>query len=177
MMWYFLLLVILIVILCFRMSSMGKDCYKLVRQYIAFETGTADNNLFIKYGGLETIQAVVDSAVTNLLNEPSLAPVFSVVGQPNHRTGAQLKACLDLHFTYLLGGPVIYPSRTFTRGAIVDARTMRDSHKHLTITQDQFNTFVNVLVKTLTDAGVAQADINMLAPGLVDMAKDIVTVA
>lgn len=175
-MWYFILLIVLIVILCMRLSPMSRDCYKLVKQYVAFETGTADNNLFIRYGGLQTIQAVVDSAVQNLLNEPSLAPVFSVVSTPGHRSGAQLKACLDLQLSALLGFYSPYPGRTFTRGVIVDARTMRDSHKHLTISQDMFNTFVNVLVKTLTDAGIAQADINMLAPGLVGMAKDIVTV-
>lgn len=148
----------------------------VVKQYEQYQQGNSTNNLFIKYGGLDTVKAVVDSAVTNLLNEPTLSNVFAVVGTPNHRTGAMLKSALDLQFTYLMGGPLVYPSKTLTRGAIVDARSMKASHTGLGITTAQFNTFVNILVSTLLAAGVAQEDVNVLGPGLKSMITDIVEV-
>lgn len=181
-MWLFL-----IVVLCFFLLWMwwgAADRYKhvmcrygtLIRQFHKFECGDATDNLFIKYGGLATIQTVVDSAVTNLLAEESLASVFAVVGTDGHRSGPQLKACLDLQFSSMFGAPFVYPGKTFTRGSIVDARTMKASHQHLTITRDQFNTFVSVLAKTLLDAGVSQTDLDILGPQLNAMVDDIVTV-
>lgn len=174
------LLVILLSIvysyLFFKYNKCLYNYWHLIHNFEKFEKEDASQNLFIKYGALQTIQAVVDAAVTNLLNEPSLAPVFAVVNQPGHRSGVALKACLDLQFAALFGGPFVYPSKTFTRGVVVDARSMKASHCHLNITQDQFNTFVNVLVETLLDAGVTQDDVNMLAPALKNMAKDIVNV-
>ena len=149
----------------------------VVDQYNKFANGDATNNLFIKYGGLQTIQAVVDSAVTNLLAEPTLSNVFAVVGESGHRTGAALKSALDLQFSYLFGSSFVYPGRTFTRGAIIDARNMKASHAGLGITQAQFTTFVNILVQTLLSAGVSQADVNALAPGLQSMVNDIAEVS
>lgn len=149
---------------------------ELICHFEKFEHGNASDNLFIKYGGLATVETVVDTAVTNLLADPTLAPVFSVVGTPNHRSGAQLKSLLDLQISTLLGGPFVYPARSFTRGVIVDGRSMKASHASLTITTAQFNTFVNILAGTLIQCGVAQADVNAIAPKLQSMVRDIVTV-
>lgn len=176
-MFFLFVLFVIIVVLLYTIGRILMCEKKVLIKYVKFEEGDAASNLFIKYGGLQTVQAVVDSAVTNLLAEESLASVFSVVGTPNHRSGDALKACLDLQFQSLLGGPLLYPGKTFTRGVIVDARTMKASHRHLTITKEQFNTFVAVLIKTLLDAGVTQTDVDELAPTLNGMVCDIVTVS
>jgi hypothetical protein len=164
-----LLLAVLVVVLIYVLRNQA-----IVRAHLRFQN--SKTTLFEKYGGLQTIMAVVDLAVTNLLAEPSLAGPFAVVGQPNHRSGTQLKSCLDLQFATLFGGPFVYPSKTFTRGVCVDARNMKESHRGLKITTAQFNTFVSVLAKTLLDAGVSEADVNAVAPGLKAMLTDIVEV-
>lgn len=183
-MWLFLILCVFVVVLLWclfaayeRHEHSVSKYSQLIKNYQAFETGNTTNNLFIKYGGLQTVQAVVDAAVTNLVAEPTLQSVFAVVGQPGHRSGPQLKACLDLQVSALLSGPFAYPARTFTRGAIVDARSMKASHMNLQITTAQFNTFVNILAQTLIQSGVTQADVDALAPGLEAMVGDIVTVS
>lgn len=169
-------LLIVFVGLYVHSKMLEREHKPIVSQYENFANGNATNNLFIKYGGLQTVQAVVDKAVANLLAEPSLANVFAVVGETGHRTGSALTAALDLQFSYLFGAPFVYPGRTFTRGAIIDARNMKSSHAGLGITTAQFNTFVQILVSTLLQMGVAQSDIDQLAPGLTSMVSDIVTV-
>jgi len=146
----------------------------MIKNYWRYQSSS--KTLFEKYGGLQTIQAVVDASVVNLLAEPSLSNVFAVVGQEGHRSGPQLKSCLDLQFAALFGGPFAYPAKTFTRGVTVNARTMKDSHRGLKITTAQFNSFVNILAKTLLDSGVATEDVNAVAPGLKAMLKDIVEI-
>lgn len=183
-MWSIVLILFFLLLICISVlyvTNQRFSCYVrehgcLVRSYQKFTGGDESNNLFIRYGGLQTVQTVVDQAVTNLLAEETLAPVFSVVGTPGHRSGVQLKACLDLYFCHLLGFYTPYPSKTFTRGVIVDARSMKASHTHLTITQEQFLLFNSVLAKTLTDAGVSASDVSQLAPKLNALMCDIVTV-
>lgn len=177
---YLVLLSIIFVIFVWYMFDHNRVMRRygcLIRQYERFECGDSKDNLFIKYGGLQTVMTVVDTAVTNLLADASLAPVFAVVGQDGHRSGAQLKSLLDLQFTYLLGGPLLYPGRSITRGVTVDGRTMKASHAGLTITRDQFNTFNSILVNTFLQCGVSQEDVNELTPALNAMASDIITVA
>jgi len=178
--WLLLILIILVLLYSFRelhcLRKWRSTHQSLVDRYRSFECGTAENNLFIKYGGIQGIMGAVDVAVSNLIAEPTLANVFSVVGQPTHRSGLELKACLDLQFSSLLGFALPYPSRTFTRGISVNARNMRDSHRNigLNITTAQFNTFVNILATSLVQAGISQADVNALAPTLTAMSSDIV---
>jgi truncated hemoglobin YjbI len=127
-------------------------------------------------GGADTIQKAVDNAVTALKADPTLSNVFAVVGTDGHRSDAQLKSCLDAQFSTLMGYPLPYPSKTLTRGSIVKARNMRDSHKNLNlgITQAQFDKFVSILATSLVQTGVPQSDVNALAPSLTAMASDIV---
>lgn len=183
-MWSIVLILFFLLLICIsvlyvtnqRFSSYVREHGSLVRHYQKYMCGDASDNLFIRYGGLQKVQTVVDKAVENLLAEETLAPAFSVIGTPNHRSGVELKACLDLYFCNLLGFYTPYPSKTFTRGVIVDARTMKASHAHLTISQEQFLLFNAVLAKTLTDAGVSDADVAKLTPKLNALMCDIVTV-
>lgn len=149
---------------------------ELMKNFDDFQSGDATNNLFIKYGGLQTVQTVVDAAVTNLVADPTLAPVFSVVGTPSHRSGAQLKSLLDLQISALLGAPFVYPSKSFTRGVTVDGRTMKTSHAGLSITAAQQEKFISILASTLIQCGVSAEDVAAVAPKLNAMTKDIVTV-
>jgi hypothetical protein len=181
----FLFLVLVIIVLgnAYRddtdFKSQNTD---LIQQYNQYQYGDVTKNLFVKYcvkgndNPLIIIQTLVDDCATALANDPLLAPVFTVLGQPGHRSGAELKACLDLQFTALLGGPVPYPGRTFTRGVTVLARSMKDSHRSLNIDQAIFNKFVAVVAQVFLDAGVLPADVNAIAPALNGMMSDIVTV-
>ena len=183
-MWSIVLILFFLLLICISVlyvTNQRFSCYvrengHLVRAYHKYSAGDASNNLFIRYGGLQTVQSVVDQAVTNLLAEETLAPAFAVINTPNHRSGVQLKACLDLYFCHLLGFYTPYPSKTFTRGVILDARSMKASHAHLKITQEQFLLFNSVLAKTLTDAGVSATDVSQLTPRLNALMCDIVTV-
>ncbi|RYE16654.1 MAG: hypothetical protein EOP45_17110 [Sphingobacteriaceae bacterium] len=144
-----------------------------MKQYDNYQNTTT---LYETLGGSATIQVAVDNAVTALLAEPSLSNVFQVVGETGHRTGDQLKSCLDLQFSSLLGSPIPYPSKTISRGEIVKARSMAESHRkqNLGITQQQFNTFVSILAASLVKTGVPQANVDALAPTLTAMSVDIV---
>lgn len=145
----------------------------LVEQYNTYQNTTT---LYETLGGADTVKIAVDNAVSALLAEPSLSNVFAVVGTSGHRTGAQLKSCLDAQFSTLLGYALPYPTKTLTRGAIVKARSMRASHKSLNlgITTAQFNTFVSILATSLVQSGVPQANVDALAPQLTAMSVDIV---
>lgn len=140
-----------------------------------FQSGTPDNNLFVKYG-LAGVQAVVDNVATNALNDEQLQPFFGVLGSPNHNTGASLKATLDLQLSSLLGAGWLYPGRTFTRGVSVVGRDMATSHRGLNIPDAIFTRFLNVaVVPALQQAGVSDADIAKAAPALEAMRRSIVT--
>lgn len=183
-MWSVVLLLVLLLVICIsvlyvtnqKFSGYVRKNGRLVRHYTRFEYGDASTNLFIKYRGLQTVQDIVDQAVTNLLQEDTLKEPFSVVGTSGHRSGDALKACLDLYFAEALGAPFVYPGKTFTRGVIVNARNMRASHCHLKITQEQFLLFNSVIAKTFTEAGVEDADLAKITPKLNALMTDIVTV-
>lgn len=183
-MWSIVLLLVLVLVICISVLYVTNQrfaCYvrkhgRLVKHYTRFESGDASTNMFIKYHGLKKVQEIVDQAVSNLLQEDALKESFSVVGNPGHRSADELKACLDLYFSEALGAPFVYPGKTFTRGVIVNARTMRASHCHLKITQEQFLLFNSVIAKTFTEAGVDDADLAKITPKLNALMTDIVTV-
>lgn len=154
----------------------------VIESFKRFQSG---NTLFSQIGGIEVVQAVVDSAAANLTSDSMLAPFFGVVGEEGHDTGLQLKASLDLLFTTLLGGPTCYTGmgrsvtsrgRTFTRKVNFVARSMRDSHRGLDVTQAVFDRFVQVLADTLIQNGLTEEQVGALAPQLNAMAASIVTV-
>ncbi len=147
----------------------------LISAYDGFQNGTTSNNLFVKYG-LAGVQAVVDNIATNAGTDSQLAPFFSVIDQPGHDSSAMLKAILDVQLLSLLGGPLPYPTRAFTRGVTPIGRTMADSHRGLKITDAIFTRFLNVaIVPALKTAGVSDADIAAAAPALENMRSSIVT--
>ncbi|RYE12453.1 MAG: hypothetical protein EOP45_22830, partial [Sphingobacteriaceae bacterium] len=172
----FVLLFIVILWLSYHLRkalNFRRENQDLVKQYNTYQNTTT---LYETLGGGDTVRIAVDNAVTALLAEASLSNVFAVVGSSGHRSGAQLKSCLDAQFSTLLGYALPYPTKTLTRGAIVKARDMASSHRkqNLGITQQQFNTFVSILATSLVQSGVPQANVNALAPQLTAMSVDIV---
>lgn len=176
---FFLILVLLFVIILWLSNHLRRALHfqkinqNIVDQYRTYQNTTT---LYETLGGADTVKVAVDNAVNALLAEPTLANVFAVVGTHGHRTGAQLKSCLDAQFSTLMGYPLIYPTKTLTRSNIVKARSMRDSHKNINlgITEAQFDKFVSILATSLVQTGVPQANVDALAPSLVAMASDIV---
>ena len=146
----------------------------VITSYERFQTGTKENNYYIKYGGQDAVTAVVDDIAINATTDEQLKPFFAVLGQPGHNSGETLKAILDLQLSSLLGAGWPYPGRAFTRGVTPMARNMRDSHRGLNVTDEIFTRFVNVaIVPALKKNGVPDADIKALAPALEAMRGDI----
>jgi len=148
----------------------------LITAYNSFQTGTASNNLFIKYGGMDAVQTIVDSIAANAGADATLSPFFGVLNQTGHDTGAQLKSLLDLQISYLLGSSWVYPGRSFTRGVCVQGRSMKASHAGLQITNAIFDRFLTIaIIPALISAGVSDADIAAASPALENLRKEIVT--
>lgn len=148
---------------------------ELIKKYEAFQTGTADNNLFVKYG-LGGVQTIVDNIATNAGADSQLAPFFAVLDKPGHDSKAVLKSTLDLQLSALLGAGWVYPGRGFTRGVCPMGRSMKASHKGLNIPDSIFTRFLNVaVVPALQQAGVSASDIQAAAPLLEAMRRDIIS--
>jgi hypothetical protein len=133
-------------------------------------------SIFEKIGGVDGVIKFNDTLATNLLNEPTLAEPFAVLGKPDHRSATQLLMCLDAQICSITGGPFQYPCKTFTRGAGVYARDMKSSHAGLKITRTQFNTFNAIVKSTALAAGLPQADVDVIGRELQATMGDIVTV-
>ena len=132
----------------------------------------ATQSLFQKYGGAPTVAKVVDDAVTGVLADCQLAPYFAVVGTAGHDTGAELKSCLRLQFTALMGGPATYPGTNDLGGSCVDMKTI---HTGLQIPGTAFDKFLMDLAGVLKADGVSDADITTMATALQMTKTDIVS--
>jgi truncated hemoglobin YjbI len=135
-------------------------------------TGDAAQSLYLKYGGAPTVAKVVDDAVAGVLMDCQLAPYFAVVGTAGHDTAAELKSCLRLQFTALMGGPATYPGVNDLGGTCVDMKTI---HTGLQIPGAAFDRFIVDLGGVLKTDGVSDADIATLAGALQGTMTDIVS--
>jgi len=134
--------------------------------------GGAKQSLYDKYGGEATVKKVVGQAVAGLTSDPKTSPFFTVVGMKGHDSGADLTGCLELFFTYALGGPAKYPGK-LSDG--FECRDMRAAHAGLGITSEAFDEFVMDLGAVLKSDGVADDDIATVAGALTGMKSDVVT--
>jgi hemoglobin len=134
--------------------------------------GGKPQSLYDKYGGEATVKKVVGQAVTGLTSDPKTAPFFTVVGMKGHDSAADLTGCLELFFTYALGGPATYPGK-LSDG--FECRDMRAAHAGLGITSEAFDEFVMDLGAVLKSDGVSDDDITTVAGALTGMKSDVVT--
>lgn len=126
-------------------------------------------------GAPVAVSKVVDDAVAGLLADPKEAPYFAVVGQPGHDSVARLKACLNLQFKALFGGPYAYPGQVTADGATVMCDDMVAAHADLGIPGCVFDQFITDAASVLKQDGVPDAYISRVAPVLVGLKGDIVS--
>lgn len=121
------------------------------------------------------VSKVVDDAVTGLLADPKEAPYFAVVGKPGHDSVDRLKACLNLQFKAVLGGPFSYPGPVQADGTTETCEDMVAAHADLGIPGCVFDQFITDLAAVMKQDGVPDADINRVAPTLVGLKPSIVS--
>ena len=98
--------------------------------------------LYEKYGGENTIKALVESFYDRVLKDPELAPVFEKVDM------GPLKRHQALFISQALGGPKQY-----------DGRDLSEAHRGLAITNGQFDRVSTHLGDAMAGLGVSEEDI------------------
>jgi hypothetical protein len=132
-------------------------------------------NLGNDAGAPKAIAKVVDDAVAGLLADPKEAPYFAVVGQPGHDSVQRLKACLNLQFDALFGGPYVYPGPVTADGKTQTCEDMVTAHADLGIPGCVFDQFITDAAAVMKQDGVPDAYIARVAPVLVGTKGDIVS--
>ncbi|NVB39433.1 group 1 truncated hemoglobin [Pseudenhygromyxa sp. WMMC2535] len=123
----------------------------------------AGSTLYERLGEEPGIEAVVTDAVVNrIAADPKINAYFL---NDDVDVGVTI-TCLVNQLGNISGGPQAYPGS--------DCRDMKESHEGLGISEQDFLDLADHFVGALTDAGVAQADIDTIVAALVDMQADIV---
>ena len=125
--------------------------------------------LCTKYGGYRTMEVVVGHLFGALVADCRISRFFTVL--TNERQG-HLYDCLVKQVAVVMGCPGI---KYDVDNAGVSCRDMVTSHKGLSIRGADFDALVEDLVTVMLKDGVAQADIDAVAPRLLALRDDIVT--
>ena len=99
-------------------------------------------SLFEKYGGIETVAAVVHDFYEDVLADDTLSPFFE---------GVDMDSLIEhqvMLFSQYMGGPANY-----------SGRELRDAHTHIRITTAHFDKVAEILQAVLGDYNVAPDDI------------------
>jgi len=124
------------------------------------ETAAPADSLYRRLGGREGIAGVVDGFVANALADPRIGPAFKSL--PAERVGP-LKTNIADFICENTGGPCSY-----------GGRTMKEAHKGLRLTRDDFDACNAALVKALDSAKVAPADKEQVMKLVQSLMPDIV---
>jgi hemoglobin len=113
--------------------------------------------LFDKYGGFSTVGSIVHSFYEKVMDTDSLLHYFEGIDMERlirHQTDF---LCL------LLGGPVNY-----------SGRDLRQAHRRLNITEEDFNLVAELLEETLEECNVEYDDIEAIMRIIVSTKPDII---
>jgi len=113
-------------------------------------------DLFTKYGGMATVEALVRSFYSDVLDSPTLSPFFK---------GYDVETIIQHQIAFIsqvMGGPIQYKGRE-----------LGDAHYGLRITEAQFGDVAQLLHQNLEDYGVEESDIATII-GRVASTKDAV---
>jgi len=122
-----------------------------------------------KYGGYATVEAVIDEFLGVVVADCRISPFFTRLTPVRV---AHTRDCLVKQVAVVLRCPGI---RYDVDNEGVECRDMKTSHKGLSIRQADFDALVQDLVQVLQTSGVAQADIDSIAPTILALRDDIVT--
>lgn len=111
-------------------------------------------SLYERIGGAAAVDAAVDIFYRKVLADDRISHFFDTVDM--EAQAAKQKAFLTMVF----GGPNSYTGKD-----------MREAHKHMDLNETHFDAVVENLAATLTELGVAEADINEIA-GIATSVKD-----
>lgn len=129
----------------------------------------ADDTLCAKYGGQATAQLLAGEVVQTFASDCRIGAFFSSLSADRV---AHVQQCLAKQIGVLLKCPgVLYDFDD----AGQPCRDMKVVHARLGITADDFAASVEGVVTVLQGAGVAQEDIDALAPAILFLDGDIVT--
>ena len=116
------------------------------------------STLFERLKGQDGIAQAVQEFYTRVLGDPQLAHYFE--GVPMWRLQRHMVAFL----VQATGGPAAY-----------EGREMEEAHAHLRITGRDFDRVARHLVETLTDYGIAEADVDEVVAAIAPLRPHIVT--
>ena len=135
------------------------------------EAGEVDAGtpLCTKYGGYATVEAVIDQFLGIVLADCRISTFFTRLKADRV---AHTRDCLIKQVAVVLRCPGI---KYDVDNEGVECRDMKTSHLGLSIRSADFDALVQDLVTTLQTAGVAQADIDSIAPSVLALRSDIVT--
>jgi hemoglobin len=120
----------------------------------------ASETLFEKYGGFASVFPIVNAFYDSVLDSEIVSYMFDDVDMEKlieHQT---------IFISELMGGPGNY-----------DDRQLIAAHRNLNINEEEWDEVVTILVTTLQDFSVDEADINALAEKIVLKKPMIVTAA
>lgn len=122
-----------------------------------------------KYGGYATMEIVVRDLFRELVADCRISRFFTGLTPPRQ---AHLYDCLVKQVAVVMRCPGI---RYDVDNEGVECLDMRSSHKGLSIRGSDFDALIQDLVRVLQRDGVAQADIDAIAPSLLMLRDDVVT--
>ena len=128
----------------------------------------AGPSLCTKYGGYATMEVVVGDLFGALVADCRISKFFTVL--TSDRQG-HLYDCLVKQVAVVMGCPGI---KYDVDNNGLECRDMQTSHKGLSIRSDDFDALVQDLVTVMLKDGVAQSDIDAIAPRLLSLRSDIV---
>lgn len=116
--------------------------------------------LYVRLGKAAGIETVVDDFLTRVKADPKINGYFL----NSSLDTAHLSSCLVNQIGNATGGPEKY-----------ECKTMKDAHKDLHVSKQDFDDLVGHLSDALVAANVAQADVDTILGVLGPMSTDIVT--
>lgn len=121
--------------------------------------------LYQRLGEAAGIQTVIEDFVGRVVADPAINGYFLNANV----SGSRVVTCLVKQVGALTGGPQTYPAEG--EGPDADGcRNMTDAHAGMGVSAQDYGDLAGHLVAALSDAGVAQADIDVLAGALTDPA-------
>ena len=130
---------------------------------ISSEATSAQKSLYDRLGGVYAIAAVIDDFIDRIMDNPRLN-ANPKVDEAHHRISrAGFKFLATEMVCWAAGGPQQY-----------SGRSMRDSHVHLDITEDEWQVFLADLQACLDKFAVPQAEQRELFAIIASTKSDIV---
>jgi hypothetical protein len=129
----------------------------------------AGPSICARYGGYATAEKLTKEAVTAVASDCRISRFFASL---DAKKSAHLVDCLTKQVAVILGCEGV---RYDVDNAGARCLGMQESHRALSIRNQDMDAFIEDLVTVLQTSGVVQVDIDAIAPGILSLRGDIVT--